>query len=97
MTAVLPVSAPHSNSARRPVLIDVSQSDLVGLLLDLQTLASEAIDANGYALQTVLGLLSSAIRSEAQRGCIDTHERLVRLLNTARVAAGTYDTTRPRA
>lgn len=86
------ISAPAVNGKRRPVHIEVNRHELVGMCMDFETLATEAIAANGYALQTVLGLLPGAIRSEAQRGLIDTHERLTRLLNEARLAAGRYDT-----
>ncbi len=91
MTATVAPIRPSTNGTRRPVRIEVNQHELVGMCMDLETLATEAITANGYALQTVLGLLPGVIRSEAQRALIDTHERLVRLLDEARLAAGRYD------
>lgn len=93
--AVMPAPGAPSNGRRRPVRIDISRSELVGTLLDLETLATEAIVANGRAVRAVLELLPSAHRSEAQRDLIRSHERLVKLLNTARLEAGRYDGVRP--
>ena len=53
MTATAPV---RTNGARRPVRMEVDRHELVGLCMDLETLASEAIAANGYSLQTVMRL-----------------------------------------
>ena len=80
-----------TNGHRRPVRMEVDQHELVGLCMDLETLATEAITANGYSLQTVLRLPAGTWRTEMQTAHIDTHDRLVRLLNAARLAAGRYD------
>lgn len=91
--AIQRASAPpktHVNGENRQTIL-VQRSTLVHALMDLETLATEAISANGYALQTVMGLLPSEVRYEAQRALIDTHDRLVRLLNAARLSAGRYD------
>ena len=88
MTATAPV---RTNGTRRPVRIEVSRSEVVGEFMDLETLASEAIAANGYSLQTVMRLPVGPWRTEMQTAHIDTHDRLTRLLNAARLAAGRYD------
>lgn len=76
-------------------VITVERHVLVGLFMDFEALASEAITANGYSLQTVLRLPAGPWRQEMQAAHIDTHERLVRLLNEARLAAGRYDGVTP--
>ena len=90
MTVQAPAD-PRTNGKRRPVRIEISQADVVGEFMDLETLASEAIAANGYSLQTVLRLPPGTWRTEMQAAHIDTHDRLTRLLNAARLAAGRYD------
>lgn len=82
---------PAAEQRPGPRFIRVNQGQLVHGLMDLETLATEAIAANGYSLQTVMRLPAGTWRQEMQAAHIDTHDRLVRLLTAARLAAGRYD------
>lgn len=78
-------------------VIEVERHELVGRLMDLQSLAAEAIDANGASLQTVLRLPPGPWRTEMQMAHIATHEALVKLIAEVRMATGRYDGRPDRA
>jgi hypothetical protein len=87
------VSAPSRNGKRGGPrhVVTVERHALVGDLLDWQALVREALDANGYSLQTVLRLPAGPWRSEMQAAHIDIHDRLNNLLARLRTASATYD------
>lgn len=85
------VSAP----ARRPTRVAVDRHELVGELIDYQTLANDAMSANGAGLQMALRLPEGVWRSELQRTHHDVHDALVQLIARLRAAAGDYDRRDP--
>ena len=89
VTAAHPATNGKTGGPRHVLTVD--QHELVGMCMDLATLASEAIAANGYSLQTVMRLPPGTWRTEMQTAHHDTHDRLTRLLAAARLAAGRYD------
>lgn len=85
----------NGHAARRPVHVEVPRAELVGRLMDFQTLAEEAIDANGASLQTVLRLPAGPWRDEMSVAHHATHDRLVALLMELRLSSGRYDGVSP--
>lgn len=94
VVALRPHRAAKPGGARH--VVEIERHELVGLVMDAQALASAAIDANGYSLQTVLRLPSGPWRQEMQAAHHDTHKALVALLKELRMAAGRYDGVTPR-
>ncbi len=98
MTATLPARTHTNGSApRRPVLLEIPRSELVGSVMDWQCLAIAAIEANGASLPTVLRLPAGPWRDEMSIAHHATHDRLVALLAELRMAAGRYDGRPPGA
>lgn len=91
MTATLVARKPTTNGHRRPVQIAVDRHQLVGDLMDWQTLAREAMYANGAALQIINGFERDALVYEAIAATHDAHARLSRLVAVLRLAAGQLD------
>lgn len=89
MTVAVPVRP--TKGKRRPVFVNVDRSELVGRFMDASSLATEAIRANGAALEVVLRLPAGPWRDELQHAHHFAHDRLVALLAELRVASGIYD------
>ena len=85
----------NGHAARRPVRMEVDRHELVGQMLDFETLAHEALDEYGYALQSVCRLPAGPMAFEARDALKALYPRLTRLLNEARLAAGRYDGVTP--
>jgi len=83
-------------SRRRPVHIEVAKNELVGTCMDLNTLATEAIYANGAAIEIALKALPpSPERFAIQRALLDAHASLKRLVLEARAASARYESAPP--
>jgi len=91
MTATVARPKAPTNGQRRPVRIEVERHQLVGDLMDWQALATEAMYANGAALQILTHVDKDAAVYEAIRSVHDTHARLMQLLVHLRAAAGRLD------
>lgn len=81
-------------SRATPAQIVVEKNDIVGTCMDLNALATEAIYANGHAIQVALyGLPPSPERSAIQSALLDSHKALKALVVGARDASRRYETT----
>lgn len=93
--SALPAIA-RTNGNRRPVVIAVPRAELVGSLMDVQTLAAEGMDAVGDALQAIERLYE-ALQGDSPRikaiehAVVAIYDNQVRLLNEATLLAGRYD------
>lgn len=84
-------------AARRPHVLEVPRAEIVGELMDLQTFATDAITANGAALQLVLRLPPGPWRDELQRTHHDAHDALSALREAIRTRTSTYEHAPARA
>jgi hypothetical protein len=75
-------------------VIEVPKNELVGELMDFETLTFEAIDANGYALQQVRRLPPGPWRDELMRAHIAAHDASQKLITRLRMAVGRYEAER---
>lgn len=88
MTAAAPV---RINAKRRPVQIIVPRASLVGAFMDADSLAAEAMYANGAAIQLLQRVSRDAAVEQAIVAAHDTHDRLKALRRGLQASSGRYD------
>lgn len=98
MTATAQIIPLRPNPRRRPVVLEVPRSQLVGELMDLESLAHDGMDSVGDAL-LALERLYAALQGTSPRikaiehAVLAIYDTQVRLLNEATLLAGRYDGT----
>jgi len=76
----------------RPQLLLIRKEEVVGVLMDAETRAFEARDANGAVLQYLLLLPRDAAVEQAIDATHVVNQRVKELLDLLKEAAGDYDT-----
>lgn len=85
--------ATPTRSRRRPVVVAIERSVLVGAFMDADALAAEAMYANGAAIQLLRRIAGEAAVEQAVVAAHDTHDRLTALRRGLRASSGLYDRT----